>query len=359
MNKLFTILLYLLIYINLQAQDRIISGKVLDQEQVPVELAIVYISNTSIFTYTDSTGYFSLEIPEKFLSNDCWVERVGFQKRKINTNSSTDQRIILEYDQMLNEVVVTTKRDKEWEKKLKFFKRFFFGNHKFSKECRFLNPEVLEFDGNSKNLTITCNQPLVFINNALGYKVFADFQNMKLREGSYNIAWNSIRFESFSGNSLTANQLKNRVELFQNSLPGYVYSLVNSNGSTKKSKQYEAFRWLGLMHYPSGTSLGHELAIGRIIPFNGKEYMSYDTTTNKYNLSIQDPLLIFNKKSIAVKTYFSDMKYDYFSINLNGKKNLQFDKNGRIYSAFITERLGNNGGFFSTVLPADYIPKTN
>ena len=44
------------------------------------------------------------------------------------------------------EISITAKRPKEWKNHLQLFEKLFFSVDKFAKECKLLNPEVLDFN---------------------------------------------------------------------------------------------------------------------------------------------------------------------------------------------------------------------
>ncbi len=101
-----TLLIALLTNVAAFAQNRTVSGKVLDNQQQPLIGAAVMISGTTVGTTTDVNGNFSLSVP----SGDVVLEvsSLGYLTRKVNVPAAkATVNVSLEEDNMtLNETVV-------------------------------------------------------------------------------------------------------------------------------------------------------------------------------------------------------------------------------------------------------------
>ena len=101
-----TLLLTLATCIGAFAQNRTVSGKVLDNQSQPLIGAAVMISGTNTGTTTDVDGNFSMSVP----SGDAVLEvsSLGYITRKVNVPASKSSvHVVLEEDNMtLNETVV-------------------------------------------------------------------------------------------------------------------------------------------------------------------------------------------------------------------------------------------------------------
>lgn len=100
-------LLFLLFLISAQtfAQERLISGQVIDEEGIPIPGASVYVPETSIGVMTDFEGEFTIEVPSQY--NSLVVSYLGFQDREILLGDQTYLEVILSEDvESLAEVVV-------------------------------------------------------------------------------------------------------------------------------------------------------------------------------------------------------------------------------------------------------------
>ena len=99
--------LFLLFSIQIWAQDKEISGTVVDEDQIPLPGVNVRVKNSNIGTVTDFDGNFSLSIPD----TDGMVivfSSIGFTTKEVTVGNRTSLNISMEVDtESLNEVVVT------------------------------------------------------------------------------------------------------------------------------------------------------------------------------------------------------------------------------------------------------------
>lgn len=327
----------------------LITGKILDQSNQPVEDATIYINNTSIFCKSDSLGNFQIEIPIRYMQTKITVDRLGYFRKEFSTNEDSIYTVILESKNLLTELVVTSKHDKDWAKNLKYFKILFFGKHDFLKYCKIENPEILNITKEKNRFFAESSQPLIFKNFALGYKVIVDFEYLEKKSNSTQSKHSNIRFVSFPDSLLTKKMLKNRELLYRNSLNGYLYQLVNN----RKTKDYEIYNWLGVNYLLYSPLLMTEISLGNITPFEGKANLSFDQSSNRYTLQVKDHLLLFFRNSEATYKRFSDVKYEFISVEaLDGK--IIFDQNGNSFSKNKIIKYGVGG--YSVSMPNDFIP---
>ncbi|HAJ82666.1 MAG TPA: SusC/RagA family TonB-linked outer membrane protein, partial [Zunongwangia profunda] len=98
--------LFLLFSIQIWAQDKEISGTVVDEDQIPLPGVNVRVKNSNIGTVTDFDGNFSLSIPD----TDGMVivfSSIGFTTKEVTVGNRTSLNISMEVDtESLNEVVV-------------------------------------------------------------------------------------------------------------------------------------------------------------------------------------------------------------------------------------------------------------
>ncbi|MFT5251621.1 MAG: TonB-dependent SusC/RagA subfamily outer membrane receptor, partial [Flavobacteriales bacterium] len=98
-------------------QNRKIAGLVLDESNLPIPGASVFVAGTNLSTATDFDGKFTISVPTntKVLS----VSYIGFQTKEINIENKTEIKVVLEQDETaLKEVVVTALGIKREEKSL-------------------------------------------------------------------------------------------------------------------------------------------------------------------------------------------------------------------------------------------------
>ena len=152
-----------------------ISGTVYDDStSVVLQNVNVFIARTTLGSTTDQHGRF--EIKNVSLgSYEIIASRVGYALRTLRvglTQSRTEEVEIRLRPRpiQLGEVVVTAAEPSEWKKQLENFITLFLGESQNAKECKILNPEVLDFSvGNKGEFEASARAPLDIDNLALGY----------------------------------------------------------------------------------------------------------------------------------------------------------------------------------------------
>jgi hypothetical protein len=151
-----------------------------------LSFAIVYISGTSIGTYSDVHGNFTLDI-SKYSSMPITISLLGYYSVTLSEHGSNKMYNIYlspkinELDEVviyapkmivLNGVVVTAKKGR-WESYLRIFKREFLGETENASECEILNEKDLRFSYNSDSSTLraSSSKPILIHNKALGYTI--------------------------------------------------------------------------------------------------------------------------------------------------------------------------------------------
>ncbi|MES2110680.1 MAG: carboxypeptidase regulatory-like domain-containing protein [Bacteroidota bacterium] len=155
-----------------------IKGRILNQSDTkPVANASVFLSNAMAGSKTAEDGVFLLTDvkPGKY---DLVVSIVGFDayKQVITVeagNITLPDILIFPKTSALNEVKVKPKNDPSREYYYELFKKEFLGESDLAKDCKILNPEVLDFeyDDDKKILTGSSVDFLVIENEALGYRL--------------------------------------------------------------------------------------------------------------------------------------------------------------------------------------------
>jgi hypothetical protein len=170
--KRITILILLLTYFSV-GQGQTFKGTVYDQStDSTLSFAAVYVSGTSIGTYSDVHGNFELDI-SKCGSKPITISLIGYYSIILSEYGSKKiyniylPRKINE----LNEVVIKAKKGK-WETYLRIFKREFLGVSENALECDILNEKDLRFF-NIYDTTLSAYslKPLLIHNKALGYTI--------------------------------------------------------------------------------------------------------------------------------------------------------------------------------------------
>jgi hypothetical protein len=142
--------------------------------------AVVYISGTSVGTYSDIHGHFDLDI-SKYSSMPITISMLGYYSVTLSEHSINKMYAIYLSPKIneLNEVVIKGKKGK-WEFNLRIFEREFLGETENAKECKILNEKDLHFSSNSYNfsyssdsstLIASSSKPIIIQNNSLGYTI--------------------------------------------------------------------------------------------------------------------------------------------------------------------------------------------
>lgn len=223
MNKLLIIILFAFSGFNLHGQS--IVGKVQDSKTLEaLPFANVFLNNTTIGTTTDINGDFNLssirdpglyELIFSFVGYESYKMRVNVGKEAVNVGSIK----LIPAEIELSTVEVVGTRDKEWEKKLKKFKKSFLGEDKLSASCTILNPWVIDFppDNNGKFIAKAI-APIEIQNDGLGYKIIFYLSNFWSDGTGYSITGNA-RFTELK--SVDASELlrwqENRKKSYQHS----------------------------------------------------------------------------------------------------------------------------------------------
>ena len=164
-----------------------VSGKVIDDStHVPVQNANVFIANTTLGCGTDQNGRFQIRnVPV----GPCEIvtSRVGYTMRSMRVTLSELRKAEFALEMHatnveLGEVVVSAADPVEWKRGLERFRYLFFSTSRNARECRILNPEVLDFKTDADgSFTASVREALQIDNLALGYHI--EYYLTLFREG--------------------------------------------------------------------------------------------------------------------------------------------------------------------------------
>jgi hypothetical protein len=179
------------------AQNRSIEGIIVEEgSSSTLAGAHVFLSQTTIGTYSDALGYFKLDnIPPG--KQTLVVSMIGFKEFNYDLDRLLELgefvQLELQVDeQQMEEIVVEEKRPKEWLQNLEVFKEQFVGITRNSGSTEILNPQVLDFENEGNILRATVREPLIIDNHALGYRITFYLRNFAyLKDGlSESVATN-------------------------------------------------------------------------------------------------------------------------------------------------------------------------
>ena len=155
------------------ANCQVFKGTVYDRStDSTLSFAIVYISGTSIGTYSDEHGNFTLDI-SRYSSMPITISLLGYYSVTLSEHGSNKMYDIFLSPKIkeLDEVVVTAKG--HWKTYMRMFEREFLGETKNAMECNILNEKDLRFsyDPDSNTLRAFSSEPVLIHNKALGYSI--------------------------------------------------------------------------------------------------------------------------------------------------------------------------------------------
>ncbi len=151
----------------------------------PLPNVNVFLANTTLGAVTDKDGFYAIkQVP--LGTHELLASLISYQveKRTLRLVGPNDIRVDFTLQPKaleLGEVEIVAALPREWKKNLKKFEALFWGNSYNAKECKILNPEVLDFtvEKESRCFVATASQPLQIENGTLGYRaqfLVADFR---------------------------------------------------------------------------------------------------------------------------------------------------------------------------------------
>jgi CarboxypepD_reg-like domain/TonB-dependent Receptor Plug Domain len=170
-----------------------ITGRIVDAETLDaLPYANVFIDQTTIGAASDVNGEYIIErVPDgeykmvfSYVGYELFYKWVTVVGRDVRVSAR-----LIPQKEMLQAVEVKGSKDKEWEGQLKQFNRIFFGESPLAKECKILNPWVLDFtyDKSTKIFKATASETMQIENKALGYSIDCTLQGFEFDKKGYKI----------------------------------------------------------------------------------------------------------------------------------------------------------------------------
>ncbi|MBS1529748.1 MAG: carboxypeptidase regulatory-like domain-containing protein, partial [Bacteroidetes bacterium] len=247
-----------------------VTGKVLDRENgSAVANANVFLNNATIGDKTGPDGTFKFQ-QVKAGTYHLIVSMIGFNtfETAINVNSDIklpdiyiDRKIA-----MLSEVRITPVEDPDRNNNIELFKQVFLGTSQLAKQCKLVNPEVLDFDYDKKSriLTAKSSDLLVIENYALGYRI-----KYLLSDFMYDQAGSRFRyggrsfFEEMKGSDSQRKKWNEaRQEAYKNSLQHFLRSAIDNQ---LKEAGFTVFRLQKNPDRPADSLINKKIAFFSIL----------------------------------------------------------------------------------------------
>jgi hypothetical protein len=153
----------------------VVTGTILDSSsREPLPSASVFCQNTTLGTYTNKQGEFSISL--KSGGYDLIITYTGYQTQTIRvTENSKLDIVMIKEEKSMGEVVLKSSNEvtNGWEKYGDFFIKNFIGATPNAGQTVLLNPEVLKFYyyKRSNKLKVLATDVVQIANKALGYNI--------------------------------------------------------------------------------------------------------------------------------------------------------------------------------------------
>lgn len=268
MTKAFVFLIFLLPFSGLAQIS--LSGRVFDHNNMQtIANASVFLNNATIGDATNAEGKYTLRNvpPGKY---ELIVSKVGYLPYSqtvivVNTEAKLPDIILYQNNTALNEVKIKPNDDAQWQRNLELFKNEFIGTSEFAKDCKIVNPELLDLDYNESTRLLSAKSIdyLIIENKALGYRIkyllssftlnsFDQFAKQFFYEGS-------VFFEEMKGSSGEMDEWNNRrKEVYANSTTHFFRAAAQGNLSTEG---FSVYRFLANPERPADSVINANIAL--------------------------------------------------------------------------------------------------
>ena len=242
-----------------------VEGQVFDltnSQMVP--LCHVFVVGTTYGTYSDSTGNFSLGLPnagryEVVFSHGSYLPQIMEVIIK-DQDVKLDPLPLTPDVKDLGDVEVSGKKDKKWQRQYNRFMRYMMGTHYVEKKVKVKNPYVVDFKASGKNMLVE-TQPftLEMENRFTGYKV--DFLVERLfmsKSNQFMVGYPGFQLLKSDDEEDMESWRKNRELSYKGSLRHFFKSILD------KDFQQHGFE----ATITDGRKVNRETSAAQILPIN-------------------------------------------------------------------------------------------
>ncbi|WP_462266422.1 carboxypeptidase-like regulatory domain-containing protein [Mucilaginibacter sp.] len=340
-----------------------LSGKIINSKsKSPVADVSIYVNNTTLGTKTNTEGRFSLTL-NKPGQYEIIVSAIGFERYTgtFRVSQSSELAAIALQEKITELAEVTIKPNNDWERNYAIFKRDFLGYTANAAACKIINPDILGFDFDAANRTLTASssQYLVVENQALGYRIHyqLDIYSKDMKAGITYYAGPAL-FEEMAGKPAQLRRWKkNRLEAYQGSGMHFLRAVLSNQPDA------EGFRVMRLIR-PKKDATSTLKAAQTLVstPLTTDAYIKRTDQTGLFALTFKDCLyIVYTKKH----DYNNTLKVDAQQKDANHPTNIititadyaLFDSNGIIINPDkVLYEGGWGAGGVSVLLPVNYEP---
>ncbi len=389
------IVLFLLFPAIIFAQNIAVSGKVSGADtKAPLGRASVFLSNSSFGTSTAPDGTFILNGLKPGQYN-LVVTTVGYEEHTetiLITNDPVKLNIELSPKSVqLKEVNISTLSKADLKMALEQFKQEFIGEDENARDCKIINPEVLNFSFHqNKNVLEAYNNDFLIVeNHALGYRIKFLLKNFKSERLTGRVVYTGQRFfEELPAKGVQKKKwLKNRDDAYYGSAMHFYRALYTDSLASAGFKIYGLTRILN-PNRPTEEVIQQHLNKAKGLQLDSFLYWTNMKQTSRYKnqilssdqLAVKDILrrtnqpglfavmftdylyVIYTKKWEA--NYFKDLYRAPDNLNyattiislMNNNQGTLFDRNGTVIGdSPLYEGTWANARL-SEMIPVDYTP---
>ncbi|MDB4924583.1 carboxypeptidase-like regulatory domain-containing protein [Mucilaginibacter sp.] len=398
MARLIKLVILLLCPVITLAQSVAITGKVLRADtKAPLSHASVFLGNSSFGTSTADDGTFTINgiRPGRY---NFIVTTVGFEDNSqvilINTDPVNFTIELSPRNIQLKEVNISTLSKADRKLALERFKAEFIGEDDNAKDCKLINPEVLNFSFHQNKNVLEAFSDEFFIveNRALGYRIKFLMKKFNSDFLTGSVIYQGQRmFEQLPGKeSQIKKWRKKRDEAYYGSAMHFYRSLYKDSLASAGFKIYRLTRTIN-PNRPSEGIIQQNLTKAKGTDDNAflkwtniKLSPKYSVQTlGKEQLAIKDVLRKTDQQGLFAVTfadylyviytkkwetnYFRDLYREPYMLNyettivslLNKDRIMFFDRNGTTVGDSPLYEGTWSRARLSTMLPVDYTPANN
>ena len=343
------------------AQKSTVKGKVLDGvtgEGLPY--ANVFVDKTTIGTATNEQGHFLLGNMQLGVT-DLVFSYLGYKviTKKVIIGEGENDLGNIELtlkDQQLTDLEVKGTRDEVWENRLKAFKKIFLGTTETAELCSILNPWVIDFEEQGKEVLVKAKEPIQVINGFLGYKINFFLRESNMNNLNYSIQGNILFEEIGSRNPEEAlTWAENRNKSYLRSSRHLFKAIINRKIAEEGFRLYEDIRDENAFF--EATDNFQQLIIAeRVKAKDTAKIVIKDTVPNTFKIVIDKRLEVHYRFAKARVLAYTDIRYPvswivaragYVRVNIDG---IPLNANEIITSGDM------NQDWIARMLPLNYQP---
>ncbi len=265
--------------------QHMVSGQVFDLGNFqPIQFCNVFIVGTTMGAATDSLGNYSLEVtrPGQY---ELVFSHVAYRPEIIDIEVSADRLVVdpmpLNIDtRFVDEVVVTAKKDRRWQRQYDRFINYAMGKHFKEKKVEITNPYVVDFK-NSGNGMLTESQPfnLSIINDYTGYEVNFLVQRLFLsKSNQFMVGYPGFKALTSEDEAKKAEWDENREKAYNGSLRHVFKSILENRLA---SEGFDAQLTDNQTKKFSGPA-------AKILPINADKTINLNADNLREHIQVQD-----------------------------------------------------------------------